>query len=89
VTAEKQNAFLVPASAVSGTALWVVRDEKLVNVSIQLGINGRDRVEIAAGLAEDDRVLVNPPPRLKSGQRVRVRIEPPATASQPDRGVQR
>ena len=52
VTAEKQDALLVPASAVSGGSAWVVRDGKLESVPVQIGIKGRDRVEAASGLNE-------------------------------------
>ncbi|MGO9475295.1 MAG: efflux RND transporter periplasmic adaptor subunit [Rhodomicrobium sp.] len=74
VTSEKQDALQVPASAVSGTAVWVVRDGKLTRVPVQIGIKGRDRIEIAAGLANDDMVVVNPPKDLKAGRTVRVKL---------------
>jgi len=74
VTAEKQDALLVPASAVSGTSFWVVRDGKLERVPVQIGIKGRDRVEAAAGIAESDMVVIDPPKGLRPGEAVRVRL---------------
>ena len=74
VTAEKQDALTIPASAVSGGAFWVVRDGKLVRLPAQIGIKGRDRVEIESGLAEGDRVVIEPPQGLKAGEEVRVQL---------------
>jgi len=74
VTLENQDALLVPASAVAGTAVWVVRDGKLTRLPVQIGIKGRDRIEIAAGLANDDLVVIDPPKDLKAGSTVRMKI---------------
>ncbi|MGO9172135.1 MAG: efflux RND transporter periplasmic adaptor subunit [Rhodomicrobium sp.] len=74
VTSEKQDALLVPASAVSGTAVWVVRDGKLARLPVQIGIKGRDRIEIAAGLASGDMAVIDPPKDLKAGSTVRMKI---------------
>jgi RND family efflux transporter MFP subunit len=73
VTRETQDALLIPASAVSGGALWAVRDGRLVNIPVQIGIKGRDRVEIAAGLSDAEQVVIDPSQRLTPGQAVRVR----------------
>ncbi|MGA7325847.1 MAG: efflux RND transporter periplasmic adaptor subunit [Rhodomicrobium sp.] len=82
VTIERENALLVPASAVSGTVLWVVRNGKAERVPAQIGIKGRDRFEIIAGLADDDKVVINPPASLTSGKRVRLRIATQSAAPQ-------
>ncbi|MGO9544539.1 MAG: efflux RND transporter periplasmic adaptor subunit [Rhodomicrobium sp.] len=89
VTREKQDALLVPASAVSGSALWLVREGKLVRLPAQIGIKGRERVEIAAGLTENDLVVNNPSQSLEAGETVRVRLEPQGAAPKPDQGAQR
>ena len=75
VTAEKQDALLVPASAVSGGSVWVVRGGKLESVPVRIGIKGRDRVEAAAGLSEGDMVVADPPKGLQAGEAVRVRLD--------------
>ena len=80
VTAEKQDALLVPASAVSGGSAWVVRDGKLESVPVRIGIKGRDRVEAAAGLSEGDLVVIDPPKGLKAGEAVRVELGATAPA---------
>jgi RND family efflux transporter MFP subunit len=74
VTAEKPDALLVPASAVSGSSIWAVRDGKLERVPVETGIKSRDRAEIVRGLAEGDMVVVNPPEGLKRGEGVHVRL---------------
>jgi len=74
VTQEKQDAMLVPASAVSGTAIWVVREGRAERVPVQIGIKGRDRVEAARGLAEGDMAVIDPPEGLKPGEAVRIRL---------------
>jgi RND family efflux transporter MFP subunit len=89
VTREKQDALLIPASAVSGGALWVVRDGKLVNIPVQIGIKGRDRVEIAAGLPDAGLVVIDPSQRLKAGQTVRVRQQDQASLTLPVQGTAR
>jgi RND family efflux transporter MFP subunit len=89
VTREKQDALLIPASAVSGGALWVVRDGKLVNIPVQTGIKSRDRVEIAAGLPDTDLVVIDPPQRLKAGQTVRARQQDQVSLTSPVQGTAR
>ena len=56
---------------------------------MQIGIKGRERVEIAAGLTENDLVVTNPPKGLEAGEAVRVRLEPQGAAPKPDQGAQR
>lgn len=74
VTAEKPDALLAPASAVSGSAIWVVRDGKLVRVPVHIGIKNRDRVDAIGDLKEGDMVVTDPSDRLKPGEGVRVQF---------------
>ncbi len=85
ITAEKQNALLVPASAVSGTLLWVVRDSRLVRMLVQIGIKGQDQVEVIGGLLERDQVVINPSEDLKPGKKVHVTFAVERTASAPSK----
>lgn len=71
ITAEKEDALLVPASAVIDNRLFVVKDGKAAPRKVRTGIRGRDRVEIVDGLAPGDRVVASPPAGLKAGDRVR------------------
>ena len=80
VTAEKQDALLVPASAVSGGSVWVVRGGKLESVPVRIGIKGRDRVEAATGLSQGDMVVIDPPKGLRPGEAVRIQLGAAAPA---------
>jgi RND family efflux transporter MFP subunit len=88
ITLEKQNALLVPTSALSGTSLWIVRDERLVHVPVHVGIKGRDRTEVSGGIREDDLVVIEPSKGLEPGQPVRVRVRAPFPPSSPAQTVQ-
>jgi RND family efflux transporter MFP subunit len=74
VTQDKQDALLVPATAVSGSSVWAVRGGKLEHVAIQTGIRGRDRVEAVSGLSEGDMVVAEPTNKLKAGAAVRAQL---------------
>lgn len=71
ITAEKAQARLIPASAVTQGAVLVVVDGRAERRAVGLGIKGRDRVEVLTGLADDDRVIASPPAGLKPGDRVK------------------
>lgn len=72
------EAFLVPEIAVSGFdehqgRVWVVRDEKLTEVSAVFGHRTEDaRLEIVSGLAEGDQVVSAPAKGLSEGRMARV-----------------
>ena len=82
VTSEKQDALMVPATSVTNSAVWVVRDGKLESVPVQIGIKGRERVEAASGLNAGDLVVAEPPKGLKAGESVRVRLADAASAQE-------
>ncbi len=77
ITKESPNALLVPATALDGDAVWVVRDGRLVRVPVKTGIKGRDRIEIVSGLGSEDAVVIDPPEGLKPGETVRTRLATP------------
>ena len=62
---------LVPKAAIvtdkDQTYAFVVRGERVERVAVRVGGNDGDRVEILAGLAAGDRVVVSPPPALVTG----------------------
>ena len=72
------EAFLVPEIAVSGFdghqgRVWVVRDEKLTEVSAVFGHRTEvARLEIVSGLAEGDQVVSAPAKGLSEGRMARV-----------------
>jgi RND family efflux transporter MFP subunit len=82
VVAERDDALLAPAGAVQhglsqggrpGPAyVFVARDGRARRVDVELGAVGAGKAEILAGLADDDKAIVNPPSGLADGAPVRV-----------------
>jgi hypothetical protein len=82
VMRSREKAAVVPAQAVQGGALYVVRDHRLTRAdAVQFGVSGVERVEVTAGLAPGDRVVVSPVGDLRPGQRVREAYVDPDTAA--------
>jgi RND family efflux transporter MFP subunit len=71
VTRAHENALLVPSGAVADGKVWVVEDGRATSRAVRTGVTGTDRTEVLSGLAQGDRVIVNPPKELEEGQRVR------------------
>jgi RND family efflux transporter MFP subunit len=71
IVARRENALLVPASALANGYVWVVRDGRLARQPVQAGIVGDRQVEIRSGLNENDWVVVLPKPEFENGQRVK------------------
>jgi RND family efflux transporter MFP subunit len=72
VIAEKQDAVLVPATAVVDGMVWLVEDGRLVRRAVSRGIIGERMTEITAGLVPGDLVVARPVAGLRDGQRARV-----------------
>jgi RND family efflux transporter MFP subunit len=72
IVGERQNALLVPAAAVTQGKVWTVRDGKLAQRAVKLGIAG-ERVEVVSGLDAEDTVVLRPAQDLREGRAVRVR----------------
>ncbi|WP_133128669.1 efflux RND transporter periplasmic adaptor subunit [Legionella nagasakiensis] len=68
---KKQNALLLPASAVMVDKVWLVEHDKLRQVPVSLGAKSLKQVEIANGLTAADLVVLHPNGELKEGTRVR------------------
>lgn len=71
VTDRHEKALLVPAGAVAEGHVWLVRGGRAQRKAVRTGITGTEKVEIVSGLAETDRVIVNPPEGLEDGDRVK------------------
>jgi HlyD family secretion protein len=69
---QADDAVTVPAAAVFSAdgrdAVWVVRDGKAARVSVTVGVQGADEVQIVSGVEAGQRVVVNGADRVHSGQ---------------------
>jgi RND family efflux transporter MFP subunit len=79
VVEEKQNALLVPITAIGGGQVWLIKDGRAHPQPVKLGIVGDKMVEIVDGLGESDIVMTEPPAGIKDGRRVR-QAQPPKPA---------
>lgn len=71
VTGAKQDVPLLPASAVGGGKVWVVREGRLRNITVATGVTGAAMVEIKSGLDENDAVVTQPESWFRPELRVR------------------
>lgn len=74
IAREKEGALLVPASAVRGNYLWVVRAGKAYRQDVKTGMQNNKATEILEGAGEGDIVIDNPPGDLADGQAVRAHM---------------
>lgn len=79
--ASKPIATVVPAQAVQGGTVWIVRDNRLARSNAEVGLKSVERAEILSGLAQTDQVLITPIGQMTEGQRVRPKFVDPRTAA--------
>jgi multidrug efflux pump subunit AcrA (membrane-fusion protein) len=83
--------LLAPASAETNEEVWLAKDEIAQKRKVKVGIRDPLRVEILAGLAEGDLVIVEGRDSLREGAHVRVtesvpeKLEPMPDSTQPAR----
>lgn len=71
ITRRKDRALLLPASAVNGGKVWLVREGKAHAQDIRTGVVGTEQVEVLSGVSTGDAVIDKPPEGLKEGQHVK------------------
>ena len=71
VVRREENALLVPLSAITGSAVWVVEDGRTQLRPVTLGAVGNMEAEILTGLSEDDIIVINSAAGIAEGRRVR------------------
>ena len=76
IVRETSNALLIPSDAVTHNMVWVVRAGKAERVVVKTGATTNQRIEITAGLADNDEIIVAPPADLKQGRSVRTQVQP-------------
>jgi len=67
----------VPKGAIKtadgSTIVFVVKDDRVDRRAVRLGLETGDDVEVVSGLTAGERVVIDAPPQLKDGDRVKVR----------------
>jgi len=81
ITDRRDRAMVIPSQAVQQGRVYVVRDGRLEEAPVRLGLRSVERVEVLSGLAETDRVVISAVGKLEAGQRVRIRSEADPTAA--------
>ncbi|MBF0167245.1 MAG: efflux RND transporter periplasmic adaptor subunit [Alphaproteobacteria bacterium] len=76
IVRETPDALLVPALALDGAHVWVVKDGQAEKRAVKIGVKGAREGEILEGVAEGDMVILSPPKTLSNGQRVSATIKP-------------
>ncbi len=71
---EKDDALLVPSSAVTRDKVWVIRRGKLTQQAVSVGAKGPQQTEILSGVTADDFVVVSPERGLKEGSAPRIKL---------------
>jgi RND family efflux transporter MFP subunit len=74
ITARREDALLVPATALAGDKVWVVADGKLVQRPVILGAKGAERVEVTNGIGADDLIVAKPAAQLVAGKAVKTEL---------------
>lgn len=70
IISKKDEALLVPSSAVSQNKIWLVENEKLIRKTIEAGAKGALQTEVA-GISENDLVVTKPTAKMREGEKVR------------------
>ena len=81
VEAEKPTATVLPSTALQGGRMCVVREGRLVDADVKIGLQSVERIEVVSGLEKGDSVVVSPLGSLKAGQRVHAHAVEPAAAT--------
>ncbi len=78
VVVERQDALLVPSTAIEDGHLWLVSEGRLHRQPVRTGVTGAVRTEIVDGLAPDARIVAVPIDTLREGAAARIRSPDPA-----------
>ena len=82
IVAVRENALLVPTTALAAGTVWVVKDGRLARQKVEAGITSAAQTEIRGGLGDDAQLVAAPTEALREGRRARPRAAP-ATAGVP------
>jgi RND family efflux transporter MFP subunit len=77
IVSERENALLVPSTAVQNGVVWVVEDGRLHRRTVKTGVIGAVRTEIVEGLPPESQVVETPSEKLRDGRAARAaRVRP-------------
>jgi len=71
VLGQRENALLVPSTAVVNGALWTIEAGRAARLPVEVGVVGALRTEILEGLAGDEALIAAPPGDIAPGDRFR------------------
>ena len=75
ITAQRENALLVPNSALMNNTVWLFKAGKAVQQPVKIGAKNADKTEIIEGISEQDLLIVDPPLALKANQPVNAKLQ--------------
>ena len=75
ITAQRENALLLPNSALINNTVWLFKAGKAVQQPVKIGAKNADKTEITEGLSEKDLLIVDPPLSLKANQPVSAKLQ--------------
>ena len=81
IVAARDDAAVVPSQALQGGKMYAVRDGRLAQADVKVGLKSVERVEVLSGMSAGDRVVISPVGGLKEGQPVRTQFMDPTTAA--------
>jgi multidrug efflux pump subunit AcrA (membrane-fusion protein) len=81
VVASRSSAIIVPSQVVQRDALWIVRDNRLERINVEIGLRSIERTEILRGVQPGDRVVISPSTEFKEGSIVKTHYLDPAIAA--------
>ena len=67
----------VPASSVTGNAVWRVNGDRAERRPVKIGVRSPDRIEILSGVSDADQLIDPPPEDLQDGARIRIKPASP------------
>lgn len=72
VLEQRDNALLVPSSAVVDGAVWTIEAGRAARLPVEVGVVGAQKTEIRSGIAGDELLIVAPPGDIGPGDRFRI-----------------
>jgi RND family efflux transporter MFP subunit len=82
---EKDIARIIPSQAVQGGRVCVVKEGRIAETDVKLGLRSVERTEVVSGLGDGDEVVISPTLDMQIGQRVRTQWMDPVQAAMMNR----